>query len=704
MKSKKITLLALVLALLMSLSLVFAACDRDEETPTPPPSQNEGDEGDGDGDGETEAPAEPITANVDYTVVHAPNLAIDGTNSGYADASIKQDIFQVSYPASETLTLYVEEPSVVEVTNGQTYTIGSVKTDTYTVTAKESGEYVFRLKKGSDLAAKLVYSVVEAYPEEPNLNPMAGYGTNGDLSIAYAHDPSVVEVDGVYYAFSTDNTGEYGYQVRKSNDMIRWEYVGAAIQGFGNGGDGVEANCKAGTSPLQEVYEIISRDHDWSWWGGGTSEGDNWTLWAPDVVEGADGKYWLYGCWTADFGSAHSIIFLCKADEVTGPYTFDTILHYSYDGGRPNPNAIDPQIYYVGNRMFMAYGSFGGGLWAIELDPATGRRLESDPYYGVDWSLWEQAGVEGEDNKDIFPDDHAARYGKQLVNSGTIEGPTVNYHEGVEVYEGGVADYTDAAVLRENRYYLMGTADSLSETYNMRSFVGTDDGDGNIAFGPGTLGNRVSGSFTWKLDENDKDVSFDFAYPGHNDMITTSTGRNLLAYHDRVNFTSGNANHYLLTSLYGYNSKGQLVMNPNRYAGEGERVVTAAEIANVSGGNYRFAYVTNNDYRNSYNMGYAMEGIRLTLDEGENASGGDIVFTAADGTTAVCGSWLLYGDNWVYMNITTQIKAENNTQILLGEFYGMAFPAYIEAEGRGGLALSLLSDDGANTLYLNMTF
>ena len=56
------------------------------------------------------------------------------------------------------------------------------------------------------------------------------------------------------------------------------------------------------------------------------------------------------------------------------------------------------------------------------------------------------------------------------------------------------------------------------------------------------------------------------------------------------------------------------------------------------------------------------------------------------------GEWVLYGDNYVYIKM-------NNV-----EYYGVAMPAYIERENRGGITISLLSSSGANTLFLNQTF
>ena len=516
------------------------------------------------------------------------------------------------------------------------------------------------------------------YPADPKFDALVGYGSpNTYTTTANVHDPSVIEVTengrSVYYVFSTDNMGPaFGYQIRRSEDLIHWEYVGCAIEGFNeNGAPPSAANPVTPANELYEVYALLQN----SGWNG------MYTLWAPDVVEGADGKYWLYGCWTAAFGQGHSAIFLCKADAVTGPYTFEDVIVYSYDGWEQGPNAIDPQIYYADGRMFMAYGSFGGGLWALELDPATGLRPPSDPCYKADWAqLASQNSVPA-----------AARYGTRLVSSENIEGPVVAYHENVPLYSGSVNEFSASAVTYENRYYLMGSAGSLSSTYNMRSFHSASPTAGYEAAG-GAVGSRVSGSFTWKTSASDAAIGFDFAYPGHNDMFTTADGVNLLAYHCRTSFPSGNINHYLMLSMYGFNSRGELVMSPNRYAGERARKIEAEEIYGLAGGKYTFACVSDNAYGASFNGGYAMAGLSLRED-GSVQFGGQTV-----------GTWAVYGENWVYMNLTSPVAAGGGNGRVEGEYYGAAFPAWIEAEGRGGLTLSFLSKDGTDTLYLNSDF
>ena len=599
------------------------------------------------------------------TVIEAPALAYDTAEGSTLNSVIATDELVVSFAGSGVSAAVTSGP--VTLTEGPSSEADGVTTQTYTLTASDVGDYVVTFTVGEgeseETVEELNYTVVQAYPENPEFNRLQGYGQpNTGTTEANVHDPSVIEANGKFYTFSTDNMPpEFGYQVRESDDLIHWEYVGVAIEGHGNSATAAGI-YGGGTGALQEVYDVLSEDANWN---------NVWTLWAPDVVEGSDGKFWLYGCWTARFGQGHSVIFLCKADEVTGPYTFDSILLYSYDGwptNNANPNAIDPQIYYVGDKMYMAYGSFTGGTWSIELDPETGRRAD---------------GLTGDALLPAGNTPAADRYGTRLVAGTVTEGPTINYHENVAIYEGDPAEYNADLVMYEDRYYLMGSANSLSADYNMRSFVGTVEEDGLLAFTSynGETGNRVSGSFSWRESDTTRVPNYDFFAPGHNDMITTSDGRNILAYHNRINFGSGDINHYLFTSTYAFNSRGDLVMNPNRYAGEAVRKIVEEEITSVSEGSYSYAAVTNNSYRQSFNGGYAKDDMILTAEHKIQIGGQD------------AGTWIFYGDNYIYIDIT---EGE-----LDGEYYGVVMPAYIEASRAGGLTISCLSGNGRNTLFLN---
>lgn len=165
----------------------------------------------------------------------------------------------------------------------------------------------------------------------------------------HAHDPTAVrDDDGTYWLFSTDAWSDgpvrAGVQVRRSKDLVTWEFHGWAL-------DGVPA--------------------DGADWSGATG------LWAPDVVRVGD-EWRMY--WSAStFGSRTSAIGLAVAPHPTGPWEdrglVVTSLH-EVDG----PNAIDANaVVDADGRHWMVYGSFFGGIHALELDPTTGLALGEAP-------------------------------------------------------------------------------------------------------------------------------------------------------------------------------------------------------------------------------------------------------------------------------------------------------------------------------------
>lgn len=639
-------------------------------------------------------------ANVEVTVEEYPSLSYDTSTEKVTDESIAKGTLTVSYDQSETLTLWVAEDSIVTAANGTTYTANGLRYNSYDLTATDAGEYsLYFVTEDDELAATYNWTVASAYPERvrfPALNFSTGTGG------ANAHDPSIIEADGVYYTFGTDNYGRYGYTIRRSTDLINWEYVGVAIEGYNeSGSQPSDSNMPTGSNELYPIYQIISSDPNWGTKGAGDNKGNNWTLWAPNVVEAADGGYWLYACWTADFGQGHSIIFQCYSDTIEGPYELvyldsagtpstsesDTpaVILYSYDGWSAGPNALDPFIYYdTEGNMYMAYGSFNAayGIWALELDPETGLRKD---------------GLKGAELLSGSTIPAAQRYGAPLVANNT-EGPTISYHTDVEIssYD-GTGSYDASASIYEDRYYLMTSSNSLSYDYNMRSYYSTSATGSYRADNGGTGGSRVSGSFSWRTgaDASAGHLGFmDWFAPGHNDMFRTDEGDNMLVFHVRTQFMGADdtANHFQAQTLYAFNSRGEIVMNPNRYAGERLRKVTAAEIYTLTDGAYSFAYVSDSVYVDSFNGGYAMEGLELRED-------GSIYFNDAE-----VGTWVLYGDNYALLNITTAISAATGGGSLSGKFYGVAFPAYIEKTRSGGISISCLSEDGQDCLYLNMDF
>lgn len=164
------------------------------------------------------------------------------------------------------------------------------------------------------------------------------------------HDPSIIKADGYYYVFSTDasygNMHKLGIQIRKSKDLITWEYVGTAFQNF-------EEDCA-------EVIEYAKLD---------VSKHDG--LWAPDVVY-VDGVYRMYYS-ASTFGSSRSCIGLAESKKIEGPYVHKGIVYESQANAVTNPNAIDPA--FIADRegnMYMSYGSFFGGIFIVPLEASTG--------------------------------------------------------------------------------------------------------------------------------------------------------------------------------------------------------------------------------------------------------------------------------------------------------------------------------------------
>ena len=214
------------------------------------------------------------------------------------------------------------------------------------------------------------------------------------------HDPSIYVENGVYYIFGSHLASA------SSTDLRKWTLF---TKGFGKG-------------EHENVYgDILNADSgvfDWSGAKWSVNPINGFGLWAPDVVYNpVMGKYMLYYCTSTDFYT--SSIMFGTSDSLTGPYDFEKIIVYSgfnektikdtdvlsvvsaEDAQRyysPKeyefkkwPNAIDPSVFFdADNRLWMTYGSFSGGIFLLELDPATGLPIhpaldeenDVDPYFG----------------------------------------------------------------------------------------------------------------------------------------------------------------------------------------------------------------------------------------------------------------------------------------------------------------------------------
>lgn len=207
---------------------------------------------------------------------------------------------------------------------------------------------------GLGVAAMLISGCVDSgkheviYPSAPPETAMfdtASIDNEAAWTTTNTHDPAIIKMEnGTYYVVSTDvkvgGPPKPGVMVRKSKDLIHWQWVGRAF-------DGVPAEAAA--------------------WSGGP------TLWAPDVKKFGD-KYYLYYS-SSTFGSNRSYIGLATSTTMEGPWKDEGEVIKTGEGD--GPNAIDPNVVVDADvNPWFVYGSFFAGIHMLPLDPTTGKPKE----------------------------------------------------------------------------------------------------------------------------------------------------------------------------------------------------------------------------------------------------------------------------------------------------------------------------------------
>lgn len=188
-----------------------------------------------------------------------------------------------------------------------------------------------------------------------------------DFWAAYnVHDPCVRKFGDTYYCYSTDaawfpprpagdttkrkerKQHKWGnIPMRKSKDLVNWEFAGFAF-------DSIPSEA------WQWVYPIS---------GNKTSRG----LWAPFVYQEGN-TYRMYYC-LSTFGEKVSYIGLAESKSPLGPWQPKGCVVKTDSSSVMN--AIDPSIIenHETGQLWMVYGSFFGGLFAVELNRQTGLTL-----------------------------------------------------------------------------------------------------------------------------------------------------------------------------------------------------------------------------------------------------------------------------------------------------------------------------------------
>lgn len=170
----------------------------------------------------------------------------------------------------------------------------------------------------------------------------------------WAHDPSTMIKNGTrYYIFTTGS----GVPNKYTTDLRNWT-AGSLV--FPAGPPAWVTNAVSGFDP------------------------NNWS-WAPDVAF-FNGKYHLYYSVSA-WATIDSVIGLVTSPSLTSPtWTDQGKVVQSDAAGYTQPetdttgfNCIDPSILVDTNgTVWMSFGSYSSGILVTQLDPATGKRLNTN--------------------------------------------------------------------------------------------------------------------------------------------------------------------------------------------------------------------------------------------------------------------------------------------------------------------------------------
>ena len=375
---------------------------------------------------------------------------------------------------------------------------------------------------------------VLADQEEENYDPSVEGIALGSVNARTAcHDPSIIAANGKYYIFGSHMAAAV------SEDLRGWTHLASGYH--------------SGNSVWGDLFADSDRVFRYAGLNTSLIPTDDGTchVWAPDVIwNPVMGKYMMYYCTTSTWNVSN----LCFgiSDSVEGPYIWQDALIYSgfekqnigetdvslyaddawikkhhltLAGGynyRECPNAIDPTVFFdAEQRFWMVYGSWSGGIFLLELDPATGRVIhpEADEAAGVD-----------------------PYFGKRLLGGGhqSIEGPYILY---------------DA---ESGWYYLFVSYGGLNAHggYQIRVFRSrAPDGDYEDMNGarPGKMAHALYGL---KLSGNYTLPSVRTAYmaTGHNSAFVDTDGKRYVCYHTR--FNNGTESHLPMVKQFAVSEEG----------------------------------------------------------------------------------------------------------------------------------------------------
>lgn len=412
-----------------------------------------------------------------------------------------------------------------------------------------------------------------------------------NLQRTSVHDPSVVmDGNGSYYIFGSH------MGVSKTSDLQNWasvtsESLDSTLFGNANGEvvpytEAFSENAYTGTVTVLdengESYEIDFGSYDAAAWISDNTVAGN--MWAPDIIYNPTmGKWCLY--MSLNGAKWNSSVVLMTADTIEGPYVYEGPVIFTgfsttdsdksfkntdlelvigeqeelpekyqkiadSSWGTYWPHAIDPCVFYDDDgKLWMAYGSWSGGIYMLELDEENGLRDYTVSYE----SNFDELGAS------VTSDEY---FGTKIAGGYYVSG------EGSYIEKIG------------NYYYLFMSYGFYSPEggYNMRVFRSeTPDGVYVDANGNSAIFNKyimnysnsnANNNIGMKLMGNYKWDTMDVAEvaQGHNSAFVDTDGKAYVVYHTK--FADGTASHEIRVHQLFVNEDGWLVAAPYEYSGE----------------------------------------------------------------------------------------------------------------------------------------
>ncbi|MGN0299156.1 MAG: family 43 glycosylhydrolase [Lachnospiraceae bacterium] len=421
------------------------------------------------------------------------------------------------------------------------------------------------------------------------------------------HDPSIVVAgdgeDKTYYVFGSHMA------VSKSTDLMNWTNVTSESETsalFGTVDEegnitrvsynrAFRDNAYKGTVTI--LVDGVETEVDF-----GTYDASEWNtclenntvagnMWAPDVIYNPVMEKW---CMYLSLNGPkwNSSIILLTADEIEGPYVYQGPVIYSgfngqnediitydktdlslvYPGiteipskyrrgsgwGNYWPHAIDPCVSYdEDGNLWMTYGSWSGGIYAIELDEETGLR---------DYTVVYEDLNTGE--KNVTSD---AYFGTKIAGGYYVSGEG-SYIEKIGDYWYLFMSYgfysPDGGY--EMRIFRSENINGPYEDASGKSAVYLDY-EMNYGMGGTIRGEKLMSGYQWDS------MSVGEISQGHNSAFVDDDGNAYVVYHTK--FNDGTVSHAIRVHQLYVNEDGWLTVAPYEYSGETVNDSNMAEIS-----------------------------------------------------------------------------------------------------------------------------